>query len=318
MTAPPTDLARWSLHCFCLRARSNPKRVIAMDDNGQVLYHLIGGGNVDDLRTRGLSVSESQLALLEAYGLIVQDGSGHRANLPVLGPPQIESVRETAKRAARTVITDVVTHAAEVQGELMDRGLGVSTYAVIFGHALDGVIWDVLRSRGLIPETDLTIDEPFWRGTFWAVFPGRERSAGTNELIADNAALVMVWDEGTVEGLRELAADPEVVSVLRSVRPKTRSVVIGGLPIPVLGPADPIQRACLVMAQTVAAAVPGGAAARDQFADLGVEATSEDATVIMTHEVIWEVAALLEDASVVERARDGDVASRLFVTTDSP
>ena len=44
MTDAPPDLARWSLHCFCLRARSNPKGVIGLDNNGQVLFHLIGAG----------------------------------------------------------------------------------------------------------------------------------------------------------------------------------------------------------------------------------------------------------------------------------
>lgn len=312
MTAAPADLARWSLHCFCLKARSNPKRVIALDNNGEVLFHLGGGATSSELRFRGIDVTASQLALLEAYGLIVSDGERYRTRIPVLGPSQIEPVRDEARKLARTTISDVITHAAEISGQLSDRGLAGSVFAVVFGHALDGLIWDVLREWGSVPEVDLTIHEPFWRGTFWALYPGRDGSAGTNEVHFGEARLVAVWDDATADGLARLTADPQLQGAMGAIRSKTRSVVVGGLPVPVIAATDPVQRASLVMAQTVAASISGA----PLLADVGVDVTPEDATVIVAHEVIWEVSDLLESSGVISPPRPTDLASRLFVRLD--
>ena len=316
MADPPRDLARWSLHCFCLRARSNPKKVIALDNNGEVLFHLIDGGTADELRSRGVEVTQSQLALLEAYRLIMPSGAGHITKIPVLGPDQIAAVREWAGRMARAQVADVATHAREIAGLLSERGFRSSGYAVVFGHALDGVIWDLLRVRGDLPEIDLTIEEPFWRGSFWAVYPGRAGSAGTNEHVEGDKALVMVWDDATAAGLVEVAADPELPHMLRSLPRGAKSVVLQGLPIPVLHTSDPIHRAAVVLAQTVAAVIPDGPVGSDLIGRTGVTVTPRDASVILTHEVIWAVSNLLTETGVVAKNDRSGLDSRLFVRVD--
>jgi hypothetical protein len=313
MTDAPRDLARWSLHCFCLRARSNPKKIIGLDNNGEVLFHLIEGGTADELRTRGVEITQSQLALLEAYRLIEPNGAGHITKIPVLGPDQIGVVREATAQMARAHLADVVTHAREIATLLSERGLRSSTYAVVFGHALDGVIWDLLRARGDLPEIDLTIEEPFWRGSFWAVYPGRAGSAGTNEHVEGDKTLVMVWDDATAIGLGEVAADPEMPHVLRSLPRGAKSVVLHGLPIPVLHPSDPLHRAAVVLAQTVAAVIPERRVGKELIGGTGIEVTPEDASVILTHEVIWEVSNALTETGVVGKTDRSGLGSRLFV-----
>ena len=329
MTRPhheaPTDLALWSLHCFCIRARSNPKTVVRMDNNGEVLLRCVGGASRESLVSSGIAANQSQLTLLEAYGLVTIEGDVITTSFPVLGPAQIAEVRDRATAAAADVMPEVVSRAETLVGLLAARDLYASGHAVVFGHALDGVIWDLLRTRGALPGVELTIEEPYWRGSFWAVYPGREGSAGTNEINDGSATLVMVWDDETAESLRSMAAEPALPELLGSIEARDESTTLLGLsgdhrPIPVIGTAteDDLHLASGALAETVSSAIPDGAGCRLIFEEAGLEPSEGDATVIFTHELIWEIAALLAGSGVVSPPPDSDLTSRLFVRMSEP
>ncbi|WP_189489016.1 hypothetical protein [Asticcacaulis endophyticus] len=86
----------------------------------------------------------------------------------------------------------------------------------MFGHALDGLFWDRLRDRGALPKTTLTLEEPFWRGAYWAVFPKRTGTVGTNHLIEARATLVMTWSDAVTNRLNAYAQATETREMLKS------------------------------------------------------------------------------------------------------
>lgn len=314
--APP-DLARWSLHCFCLGARSTPQHVARLDNNGRVLDSAVGGTTIGALRERGLDVTESQLWLLATYGLIEREGDHIETTFPVVGPRAVATVRSVAQSAASEVIDGAAAIAGEIDAALAGLDLEGHGFAVVFGHALDGVIWDLLRQRGGIPDVSLDLLNPLWRGVFWALHPARPGSAGTNELTGDGAALVMVWDDGSADGLRSLATAPGVEDGLGTLeRGATRHVIPDVGPIPVVEPGGHLDRLSQDLAQVIVDHVPSPRHSQALMDEAEVDANIEEATVIVAHEVIWSLADLLTSAGAFAVPAANGIVGRLFARID--
>jgi hypothetical protein len=320
-SAVPPDLARWSLHCFCPKASRNPKRIVELDNNGQLLFGAVGGKTQAEIEADGIPISESQLVLLETFGLVERRDNYITTRILVLLPEAISAIRHAAATAARHAVAGVSEAAEDIVATLASRGLESSAYAVVFGHALDGVLWDSLRQRGFLPEIELTVAEPFWKGALWAVYPGRAGASGTNELSIGHNHLVMVWDDASAESLRDLASHPDSQTLLKSASRDTQRVSLASIfddefEIPVISKQDEIQSKSVDLAEQVADVMPDGEGCRVLLADSGVVTSAEEAAVIVAHELIWEMAEMLEEADVVPFPVAGDPSHRVFVRVD--
>lgn len=294
--------------------------MVELDNNGQILHQAVGGTTLEAVRQ--LPCSDSQLVLLSTFGLIEWHEERLRTTIPVLGPEAVAAVRTAATDMANVALTDVPTSARAIVEVLTSRELESSAHAIVFGHALDGVLWELLRERGSLPQIELTIDESFWRGALWAVYPGREGSAGTNERTVANATLVMVWDDESVEALRELESHPGTRQLLQTLqsgetRVSLSSILAGDFVVPVVTPDDELHSISVALARTVADALPTGDECRSLLASADVDASAEEATVIVAHEMIWEVAARLAESGVVDVPAGANPGRRVFIRIDS-
>jgi hypothetical protein len=201
---PPDDLGQWGLHCFCLTARHTPQRVIRMDDNGRLLRHAVGGATLGELRARGLAVTDSQVLLLRTYGLLDQTGERLTTTFPVIGPEEMDPLRARLRRLAEATAPSLADDTRTIAERLKATGYPDHAYAVVFGYALDGLVWDELRLRGALPDITLDLDHPIWRGAFWALYPERSGVPGTNEATFGDQAIVSVWTDSTVGPLDAL------------------------------------------------------------------------------------------------------------------
>jgi hypothetical protein len=153
-------------------------------------------------------------------------------------------------------------------------GLSGSTYAVVFGHVLDGLLWDRLALTGAVPETRLSDAHPWWNGAFWAVYPPREGAAGTNFVDCDNATLVQVWTTATIARLDALAASEALPDTIRGLLDPAGTAAAGevvdaagvrwplrrpdGRPaIPIVGVNGPLDHLGTQVANVVAEAIVG-------------------------------------------------------------
>lgn len=195
-----------------------------------------------------------------------------------------------AARADVSAFTDV----------LAGRELAHRAYAVLFGYVIDGLVWDALRSAGLLPEGELSVERPYWNGAFWAVYPPRDGAMGTNEVKEPGAGVTMVWTDPTVRALNRLAGSPALRPALRAAG-RDEALVAGsgyswtfvgdgGRPmIPIIRrqESDPVHAIGLRIAAKVVSAllrdVPGS----------GV--------VVAAHELIWSLMDALEAAGIVRR-----------------
>jgi hypothetical protein len=190
-------------------------------------------------------------------------------------------------------------------------------FSVVFGHALDGVIWSLLSSRGGIPNVTLDIANPLWKGAFWALYPGRPGSAGTNELVGEGATLVMVWDDDSRDALEAVVTHAVTRDGLVTVANNApRHVIADFGPVPVVEEGGHLDSLSRELAGLVVEAVPSPHACQALLRSAGVHSNVEEATVVVAHEVIWALADLLADSGVVPIPKGPGVEGRLFVRVD--
>jgi hypothetical protein len=176
----PEDLSGWGLHCYCPTARRTPHAVIAEGSNGQLLYAARGGASRRTLEARGLPITDGQIVQLTEFGLLDVDGDVLRTAFPILDTAQTSELRRQARSLGELLAERLGTPVAALCRCLDRMGLGASAYAVVFGYALDGLVWDRLALTDAIPDTTLCAARPWWNGAFWAVYPPRDGAAGTN------------------------------------------------------------------------------------------------------------------------------------------
>lgn len=312
------DVATWGLHCFCIEAVATPHRIVRMDDNGLILGRARNGITIQQLRADGITVTESQLKLLQVFGLLSRQGGVIQTAIPLLDSNATAAIRNRAAHIAAGLIPALRPPIRTIHTQLSRNGLQDSEYAVIFGYALDTLLWEVLRTRAALPSTSLTLQQPFWRGAFWAIYPERLDAAGTNELAHGRAHLTMVWTDPVAPRLDLLAHAPTTLAALASIEQlPARSGVetvrsmctvprcVGTnhllrLPSIEERAGDPLHDASADIAGAVSRALLSSGNGHALIA-LVPTATRAQALVIVAHELIWEVADALVKARIVSR-----------------
>jgi hypothetical protein len=302
----PPDLSQWGLHAFALGARSTPHAIVAMDDTGALLYRARNGITLAELKAQGIEPSQSQLKLLQTYGLITIDGDLVSTAFPVVGPEILDSLRPGIRRLAADLAHQVSGDVQAIAAELRRRGHAGHDYAVVFGHAVDGLLWDRLRDCGLVPSTELSIERPFWNGAFWAIFPPVAGGAGVNERSEAAATLIMVWTDATREALWELATSEATQRMLTDPTGQT------AIPALATDDSDGIHRHSLNIADTIAQALrsdPQAAVLLEAIPN----ASLHERTLIVAHELIWDLMEALVTAGHLQQPEPQDLSRHLLL-----
>lgn len=289
----PADLAEWGLHAFALGARSTPHSVVAMDDNGALLYHARKGITLGRLEALGITASQSQLALLQAYDLVTLDGDRITTAFPVVGPEVLGPLRPRIRRLAVDLVPHISSAVAAISAELRRRGHAGHDYTVVFGHAVDGLLWDRLRAHGLAPTTELSIDRPYWNGAFWAMYPPITGSAGVNEHSGTEATLVMVWTDATNRALWDLARSEAGQALVNDPTAQT------DVPVLAADESDALHRHSMSIADTIAQKLRSDPRAQ-ALLDAIPNADTNEGVLILAHELIWEIMEALVAAGSLQ------------------
>lgn len=270
------------------------------------------------LEARGVPVTDEQVAQLLEFGLLDIDGEVLRTAFPVLGGAETAALRRQLQPLGELLANRLATRVAVLRRGLERMDLRGSTYAVVFGYVLDGLLWDRLALRRAVPETTLCEARPWWNGAFWAVYPPREGAAGTNFVDCGAATLVQVWTTTTIARLTALAAAPGLPDAIRGLlhtggtAPSGEVVDATGVTwplrrpdgrpaIPVMGANGPLDQFASQLADSVAEALVSDdtAAAR---ATVPCDDTTV-ATVVVAHELIWNITEALVASGTVNLAR---------------
>ncbi|RSN11737.1 hypothetical protein DMB42_14330 [Nonomuraea sp. WAC 01424] len=314
----PADLALWALHCYCPNAIRTPHQVVSDGNNGRALYAARHGA-----ARRDLDISDEQLAKLLEFRLVERDGERLRTAFPVLGPGEMGPLRAALRRLAIPLVDAVEKPVRELATELRRRGIGHSLYAMVFGYALDLLLWQRLRAEEAVPDTTLTAERPWWNGAFWAIHPPRADSSGTNfHRLTEDLTLVAVWSDATLRRLYDLAATPRIAEALRD---RHVSVVTdpeghhwrvrlddGRSALPLVGVGDVLDELASAIAAPVSAFLLSRACQEaHRYITTG---DRKVATVVISHELIWEITEQLIARGACTRAPQGeDLTGLLFL-----
>jgi hypothetical protein len=311
----PPDLKAWGLHCFCPSARATPHRLIRTGTNGKLLYEARNGTSLD-----GLDASTEQLRSLAASRLLELEDGRIRTAFPVLGSQVMSALRAEVRRVAAGVVDAIEPAVRGLRVALTEQALGASHFALMFGYALDLLLWESLTAGGDLPETGLTPDRPLWNGAFLAIYPPREGSSGTNFLdCGDGLTLVMVWSDETVQALDKMASTPGLCSELHDLADGKTTAAFAGLrlidgqsAVPIVGSGTAVDDLARRIAEPVANLLTGDLA--DRARALVSTNNRAIATVVVAHELIWELTDLLiAQGTVTVPSTDSDVTRRLFL-----
>lgn len=311
----PEDLAQWGTVCFCIKALKVPQTPLRLDNNGRILYAAKDGATRDQLAERGAVATDSQLYLLQNFGLLKKQGEIYRTSFPILGPEIMSGLRGNLSTLAKELSPKIQTDVAAIADELKRGGFREHVYAVVFSYVLDGLIWDQLQARSALPSVELTPEHPLWNGAFWAFYPKQASSFGTNELKEGGITLQMTWSDRVLPSLRALTSSPELKRFLQNVSEAraTDSPLRdergtewsffndGRLSIPVIHPkaGDIVHDAGNRIAAQMAEALVGTELARAARA-LIPNATEPQATLILAHEFMWLLRDELVSATVIQ------------------
>ena len=156
----------------------------------------------------------------------------------------------------------------------------------MFGYALDGLLWDELAKRNALPDTALDLDHPIWKGAFWAIYPERPGTPGTNEEALGDKTLVSVWTDHTAGQLKSFVQGIGAHAGAHAEFSSTSGIVKIPLIKNIAGDAihDHAQR----IASATAAALLDSEEGREILGSIP-RASRQQAVVIVAHELIWDV-----------------------------
>ena len=293
----PEDIAQWGLHCFCITARHTPHGVIRTDSSGRILWLARTGVTKSDLRAEQIPVTDSQILLLRTYGLLEQDGDRLTTTFPVLGPDVMSALRERLRGLAVDLAPQLTPDVAAISSRLARADHARYAYAVVFGYALDGLLWDELRKRNALPDTALDLDHPLWKGAFWAIFPERSGTPGTNEDSLGDRTLVSVWTDHTVAPLKGL------VQSITDTKADGQGGVRAGLDLdlPVIDntEGDFVHDRAKAIAVATAATLMDSRMGGEILSSIP-QASRQQAVLIVAHEFIWDLIERLVELGAIQ------------------
>lgn len=282
----PADLNQFGLICFCNSRISTPHRLVAMDNNGQLLFAARNGVTREQLQASGIAFTESQLVMLKDWGLLTEKAKRLTTNFPVLEPSRMDALRAKLNPIAEQLVPKVQPDVLAIKAELKRRHQEQWLYAALFSYVLDGKLWNSLESTGNLPNTDISIEHPFWSGTFWAVYPKQDDMPGTNSRRVGDAAADFLWSPATVSESNKLQSSDAVMSWLKALSDHSPAAALpfsGTAPLVIREYAnDPIFTAGVHMANQIGPVLGS--------ADFSAELPQADASqrlLIATHEFIW-------------------------------
>jgi hypothetical protein len=189
----PTSLWDFRIVQYVSAQGTHPIQVMGYDNNGDVLMACRSGKTKQQLKELGVSVSDSQLLLLELYDLLSIEDGILKTSFPILGPDQTRRIRGLARETAADLISHVQADVSELLGLLTENGRERNAYSILFAYVFDGMFWQELGAKGLVQPKKIDVDHPFWAGEVYAFYPGRSFSCGTNTFSEGPIALSINW-----------------------------------------------------------------------------------------------------------------------------
>jgi len=324
--------------CFCSVGLEHPKDILDMDNNLEILFGLKNGHTLKELDKFGVKYNQSQISLLVASGLIEVKDSVFYSTVPILSKNETIELRAQTKEIAGNIVPRLQKEYELLMQTLKIKGLQRNSYSLFFALVLDGIVWDILEQKGIIKETIITKEKPFWDGVMWMIEPKRKFSCGTNSLSSGNFSISVNWSDNSsvsvssYKMLRKMLNDykengrvtnPDVFKTFEENELFDKK---GNLQIPIIkaDSTDVIYSQSMSIANIIVQYLNNNIDYSKVLANYpNIE--KGHAITILYHEIMWDILDIMESAGQIRKPvafgkpdeiKPGDLKDLMFIVED--
>lgn len=341
----PVGLKKYEIYQYVSINGYSPKSVIDIDNNGEILFACIAGTSRKQLKNMGFRFAESQILLLENMNLLREDEKGIlKTAFPILNSNQVDKLRGHTKKAAIVLGDSLRENIVKLKHELASINREQTAYTVLFSYVLDDLVWRIFEEKQLVKENKIIIEEPFWSGVVWALYPPRPFDCGTNSVSNGGFTIQANWSRNVLKKMSPFVnyKDLQILEAMvgdfakngkvqdkEAIKKFSEFNIIdskGRFTVPIIDENSSLYEKCSAIAQDVAGQVP-------VLLDLK-SITSENnfrneqvAMVVVYHELMWDLLDYLDGQHVIEKplafakpekALAADIGDLIFLVKEKP
>ncbi|MDH5413925.1 MAG: hypothetical protein OEW87_07300 [Flavobacteriaceae bacterium] len=328
--------------CYCYGA--SPLSIVKLDNNWELLLLLKEIKTIAQIDSLGIEKTNSQLKLLEQWGLISKnEDKTYQTSIKLFDSIQSQKLRIQSLELS-TKLSDIISPKVnELWHYLKKTGREKNAYSILFSYVIDGMIWEYLEEKKIINSRELGLDSSFWNGEYWVVYPRREFSCGTNTYSNGQGYNLKVnWSNGAIPKLIPFMTKAglliEIINDLNSNNKVSNQEAIevfskynffsgkGELSIPVIikNSENDIFTISLEIVYLIEDFIINNLDLKSLKHDFGFENNSQ-AIIVIYHEMMWDILQILERKRIIEKplilrnpenAEIKDVSDLLFFVKD--
>jgi hypothetical protein len=310
------DIKDYEYTCYCTLIGANPRDIIETGNNWDLLLALKDGKTLDELDKSGMKYSKKQLGVLQALNFIKKQDDKYYTSISILNANETAELRTITKDIAGKIILQLHNDYTLFARTLQQQGFESNTYSVMFSYVLDNLVWQKLEAVNAIPIQKISVERPVWDGTLWFTQPKRAFECGTNIVSVDNMNFGINWSDDSGVSLGEFG-EGDFDAILKDYKKNTiitdsaikymmlkygLCTTVGKLKFPVIkhDSTDKVNVYSQNMANTISDFMVKNIDFTGVLSKYHIKSKA-DATVILNHEIIWDLLDILEENKLIKK-----------------
>jgi hypothetical protein len=199
---------------------TSPTLILGFDNNLEICLALQKPKIRSAVRDSGISLTDSQLVLLQLWHLVEQTDNGEiRCTVPVIEAPVAKKIEILSGIVADQIIETIGPGIEKYVDTVRTAGWPEGSYTLLGSFVLDGLVWKVLERIGAIESADPSIiasGSDYWSGVAWITLRPQAVILGTNSHRTEDGTLYTAWTPSSLdmqEVLRRKGLREELVAV---------------------------------------------------------------------------------------------------------
>ncbi len=307
----PTNrpMKEYDTSAFCSYSSFHPSQYI-LDNNWDILCFFRTPATLHKLRSAGINTNKSQLRLLQVGGLLEareeNDSVVYQTMMPIFSKKQTDEIRRTSRAMADSLLSVNRKKFKSLIKLFENKSWKNQTYSLIFSALLDKYIWDETR---LVMPKNMT-NHGTWSGVYWAMYQKRpEMKCGTNSygpISCNWSDSLGYWinDRNMIQAANDIKSSQKPLITNKELAGYLSEWGIcsadGHITVPVIyrGSGDDVDVLCNQISDILCSAVKAEA---DDFMKKYDIANKDEAEVILYHEVMYDLLAMLEEQGFIKK-----------------
>ena len=296
----------------------SPKSIINLDNNQDILLLCKNGKTFNQIKNKGVEFTQSQIKLMLNWRLLNIKNDTLITNFPIIdSTDNTKYLKDVSHKLALQIAPDLQKDILLLKRELKLRGYEKNIYSILFSYILDDLPWKTFENNELIKKMDISVENPFWNGRIWAVYPPRKFQCGTNLCKDKGVTIYINWSNSGSKKVWELYRDKEAFlelfnAIIEKNKLSEKTIRIfetfgivsstGELTVPVIieNNDNTLYKICKKMSDKIASQISKNLDIEYVRKTLNLRDTT-DVILIVYHEFMWDLIEYFEDSGLIQK-----------------